>query len=377
METKLARGEVVSVLHSLLDELCTVYQHALQLMQLPASPLIPTASPPSPSSDVLTLPASHLVFLASMAHNLALLSSSLNLDSHCLYFAHYALSMSSRLPSPNPTLPVRTLRLLLLTALCELAHRARPVGQGLHGETIVREAVHLRDADASQPTAMAGREDLMPAVLELQGRLYTLSGMTRYLSRQEAVGKDVSEETLDVELRVKAALETGRWSEKHCELLLDTALQLRLRSVARLVLTHLMQRFPSVAAQRQQLWCSVTEDAELFAYCTGLMTGGVQGVGFAAMRFMTEDCWTRGVLAVRRGQWEDGERMLRLGLQLLQRSTDCTDRPEAQDGDEVAVGMMEEQLAFVRQRRAAMQLRAEEEKKKEQQPKAHKKQKRR
>ena len=364
MEAKLSRGEDASVLQSLLDELCTVYQHGMQLLQLNGCPLIATPATPPSSPSSLTLSSSHLLHLASMAHNLALLSSSLYLDSHCLYFSHYALALSTRLPSPNPALPVRTLRLLLLTALCELAHRARPLGQGLYGEAIVREAQRLRDADAShgsQPAA-AVREDRMPAVLELQGRLYVLSGMTRYLNKQTGVGKDVSQETYDLELRVKAALDGGKWDEKHCELLLDTALQTGQRSVVLQLLAHLLRRFPSPAAQRQQLLCAVADDAELFVHCTGLLAVSLGAEGFVAVRFMTEDCWTRGVLAARRGEWEEGERLLRLGLQMLQRSTDCTDRPEAQDGDEVAVEMMEGQLAFVRQKRAQMEREAEQRK---------------
>ena len=353
---KTEEGEECTVTTLLLDRICTTLHQAMTLLHLPASPLSALSSfTPSPTSSRsrLALPAPTLLppqaaFLTSMAHNLALLSSSLLLYSHALYLTHYAITLSpSHLSSTRSPLPYRNLRLFLLALLTELAHRARPLAQGQYGDCVVRVAGQVKEADARGEGV---RGDQMPSVLELQGRVYALSGKARYVAKQGQVSDDVSEETFDVEQRLTALLASRRWGEKHCELILFTALHIRppQRSLALLVLHHLLSAFPSPAGIRHQLLCTLADDGEWFVHCTSLLSDSVV-VGFAALRFVTEDCWTRGVLAVRRAQWDEGERMMRLALQLLHRSRQCTDRPVSDD-DEAAVTAMELQLSVVRAR---------------------------
>ena len=332
----------------LLDRLCVLFHQLMDCLRLPASPIATCVAPP-PRGSVAppSLSPPQLARVAAIAHNLALLCGSLYRHFHCLYFAHFALTLIVHFPAVAGAPPVRLLRLLLVAVLSELAHRARPAAQGLWGECMVREAMQLVEVDKACP----GPWDPMPSVLELQGRLYALSGKGRFVRRQAAdVGDDLSEETFDVEQRLKALLASRQWSEKHCELVLHTALSLRLQSAAVLLLAHLLSAFPSPAPHRHQLLCTLADGREWFVHCSDLLRDDAV-VGFAAVRFMTEDCWTRGVHAARAGRWEEGERMMRLGLQLLQRSARCADRPG--DGDEFdgTAAMMSEQVAVVQQRK--------------------------
>ena len=343
-------GEEASVTSLLLDQLYITLHQAMILLHLPTSPFSTLASSSSPSPSASPVPSllpPQAVYLASMAHNLALLSSSLLLYSLSLYFIHYALTFSpptSSSPTPHP-LPHRNLRLLQLAVLAELAHRARPVAQGQYGECMLRVAKQVRTADAQVDGV---RGDAMPSGLELQGRLYALSGKARYVAKQGKVGADVSEELFDVEQRLTVLLASGAWREKHCELVLFTALHIRppQRSVALLVLRHLLAAFPSAGGIRHQLLCALVDDSECFVHCSSLQLETAV-CSFAALRFVTEDCWTRGVLAVRSTRWEEGERLMRLALQLLHRSRLCTDRP-ASDDDDMAMTAMELQLGAVK-----------------------------
>ena len=353
-----------------------IYCELMKLLDLPSSPFssvsLSSLRAPPPYEPAL------LHHLACIAYNTALTVDDWSMAA---YFVHFALALFALPDVPLPADVVNctsSLSLYLIALLDELAAREKSSAHAVYGEAMLRVLQGLRKSEEQ-----SGSNGELADMLELQARMYIASGRRQWAEeerkKQKADRKDnkkrkhrsqrhlshsqhwkqAKQNELDeVRHRLLALLAQRTLQTNKCEQLLAVAFHLQLDELQRPLAEHLVCHHSAhLFLDRQlhylELLCMLSSNEELFVFASSTLASA----SFASLHFrwwqnLCERCWTAGTVLVRGGPSELGERLLAVGIRLLERACQCdaSEKIGSQlDGMQVLV-QLNDMLTYVRER---------------------------
>ena len=360
-------------------QLCSLYCELMALLDLPSSPFAPSTlsslrSPP-PYEPAL------LHHLACIAYNTALHTDNWSLAA---YFCHCALQLFTL---PDVSLPVdvpsclSSLSLYLIALLDELAARETASVHATYGEAMLRVVNGRRSREGKGGSS--GSDDALNAMLELQARMYVVSGRRQWAEeaakRQKAEQKDskkrklkslrklsharqweqaVQNELDDVRQTLLSLLAQRTLPLVKCEQLLAVAFHLQLDELRRPLVEHLIRNSSASSPvgwllHYVELLCMLSSNEELFVFTSSsLSSASFPPLHFRCWQYLCERCWTAGIVLVRGGPSEMGERLLAVAIRLLERACQCdvSERSGSQMNESKVLNQLNEVLAYVQER---------------------------
>ena len=361
-------------------QLCAVYCELMALLDLPSSPFAPS----SPSSLRAPPPyeAGLLHYLACVARNAALTSQDWSMAA---YFCHFALQLFALpdvpVPSDSPHC-LSSLSLLLVALLDELAAREKASSHAVYGQAMLRVVHDKRRREADSRSS--GVDDGATDMLEMQAHMYTASGRRHWaqaeVDKQKAERKASKKrrhksahqasstqqwkqakqgELDDVQQRLSSLLAQRRLQLNKCEQLLAVAFHLQLDELTRPLAEHIVTQQLSAATpvSRQmhyvELLCMLSTDDELFVSASFALTSAAfPSLHLRCWQYLCERCWTAGTVLARGGASELGQRLLAVGIRLLERACECEASEKVGSAMDVAkvLAQLSDVLTYVRER---------------------------